>query len=176
MGRFEEDDTRRFAPTARHGKEQLPLILNVTVTNTNSNDRPYRFICLRVEDERSGYEFLSVELPFEAWGELISGHTDVPAVGNVRFNDRIGKFCEVKMETFVFPRDVEWRTRRYGGEGDTPLQPFLDAAAPFEIDGWKASHDVNSQTHTVKLGEGYGEAFTATFRRYLDTDPKAKTE
>ena len=121
-------------------------------------------ISISIEDASSGIQFVDIEMTPEDFGLAVTGLSSMPATGEVRGLDNVGKKHESK---FVKIDVVLPSLTTKDNEA-----AILAAAAPLEVDGWKASAywALNVQGGKVLVGEFGSNLYRCTvrFQRYVD--------
>lgn len=129
---------------------------NIRLSRVTSNQEPYNYASITIEDEISGIEFLKIDMCFEELGKFVAGTT-----GEMNFQTRginnIGKTRETKRETIPIPENF------FGQFTDIEAKELIKS---YEVDGWVGStYDLNNQRKTVKENGKTGRL--VSFTRYI---------
>ena len=119
----------------------------------NANDIPLQ-IHIRLEDDLSGVEFLSIEMSLENLANLITGMGYLDCEFQLRGLDKVGLTREHKIEIIELPDDF----RSYEKDVEEKITNILQY---YEVDGWIGRRsDVTNGHNRAKGKNAQSVSFT----------------
>lgn len=127
----------------------------IRVSNA-SGGRLENYMHLSIQDERSRVVFLSVDLSYSEFGEIIAGHGKIVDV-EYRDLDKIGMKAELKHEIVTVPEFGVWNLSE---------EQLKELVKDYEVDGWVADYD-DLRNHHRSVGPTKRRV---TFRRHVPAE------
>lgn len=143
---------------------ETTLRIHMGAIYSNADDRGDYF-SLEITDERSGQQFLSIDLTMEQFARLITSRGDISgAPVTLRGMDKIGTKHERKTVEIEFAssEELQW--------GDDYMAAVRERVKEFEVDGWQANaYDLKGfNGHRLKRDTKAGvERYSVGFDRWV---------
>lgn len=127
------------------------------------------YVSLSIEDDKSGIEFLSIDIPYETWGRLIAANMSHDVNVEVRGLEQLGKQRETINAVVEIPTEV-FDKITVGGwdERQEKVADYVDAN--HSIPGWINSRYFGSQN---SISRDYKSGMTIlrfSRTRWVDAD------
>jgi hypothetical protein len=149
----------------RKTRGRVETVANVTISfwTSNAEDGPPRGFEITIEDQNSGTRMVEVEMAPEQFALALASCTNQPAKATYYLNPYVGKNIECKTIGLEMSDTLVQEPKAL------KIEALKEAARPFEVEGWKASHahadNPRYWTYDRKTGM---IAVVTNFRRYLD--------
>jgi hypothetical protein len=125
-------------------------------SNARDMERP---ITIRIEDDDSSVEFLTVSLSYEEFALVMTGLSGVSCELDARGLDLVGTQRENKSEMVPVPDKFVYLSEK------ERLKLAGTLIEPFEVDGWRG-RDTDMLNHYNQSKDGM--SFKVTFVRYVE--------
>lgn len=116
-------------------------------------------VSIRVEDQLSGLEVISIRMTLEDFATALMGQGFIPCTFDYNDTKRIGMHREVKTELVKFNcyRDRPSRQVNASNYAEVEEEYLRSKLAPFEVDGWSGrTYDLTNGHNIVTIdGESY---------------------